>query len=365
MRYGKMVKILQGQAVALFAFDIGYEVSLEQVRTLLSSIPIQPISRKKKTPNYLQYTKPPQVLNLGETDIFPGHLGQIQATVFDFGAISIAYRWSLSEVSLVDLPEMSQALYSCNLEEHAKEQVQTLMQKIQSAIIRPELSTLIEDYYIFVLEKIDTPLDAKELLAQHRSTLAQMLHFDTQTLSPEQQAESLNQAVSYYINDLVLVDWNAALIYDPDYTDTLNILELLNIELLEARYIDAQLDQRLKNYEGIVQKSPEWPLPLRTPYRKAIEDLAELRIESALLSERVDNSLKLIGDLYLARIHNAASKQFHLQDWETAIARKLDIIDDLYQLLSDRANHAQNQTLELIIIGLILIEIFMTLFYRG
>jgi hypothetical protein len=360
-----MVKILQGQAVALFAFDIGYEVALEQVRTLLSSIPIQPISRKKKTPNYLQYTKPPQVLNLGETDIFLGRSSQIQATVFDFGAISIAYRWSLSGDSLVDLPELSQDLYSCDLEEHAKAQVQTLMQKIQSAILRPELSSLSEDYYVFVLEKIDTSLDAKDLLAQHRSTLAQMLHFDTQRLSPEQQEESLNQAVSYYMNDLVLVDWNAAFIYDQDYIDTLNILELLNIELLEARYIDAQLDQRLKNYEGIVQKSPEWPLPLRTPYRKAIEDLAELRIESSLLSERIDNSLKLIGDLYLARIYDAASKQFHLQDWETAIARKLDIIDDLYQLLSDRTNHAQSQALELIIIGLILIEIFMTLFYRG
>jgi hypothetical protein len=360
-----MVKILQGQAVALFAFDIGYEVSLEQVRTSLSSLPIQPLSRKKKTPSYLQYTKPPQVLNLGETDIFPGHCGQIQATIFDFGAVSIAYRWSLAEMPLVDLPELSQNLYSCALEEHAKEQVQTLIQKIYSAIVRPELSTLIEDYYVFVIEKVEASLEAKELLAQHRSTLAQMLHFDTQTLSSEQQEESLNQAVSYYENDLVLVDWNAALIYDPDYIDTLNILELLNIELLEARYIDAQLDQRLKNYEGIVQKSPEWPLPLRTPYRKALAELAELRIESSLLSERIDNSLKLIGDLYLARIYDAASKQFHLQDWETAIARKLDIIDDLYQLLSDRANHAQSQTLELIIIGLILIEIFMTLFYRG
>jgi hypothetical protein len=360
-----MVKILQGQAVALFAFDIGYEVSLEQVRSLLSSIPIQPLSRKKKTPNYLQYTKPPQVLNLGATDAFPGRLGQIQATVFDFGAISIAYRWSLSGDALVDLPGLSQDLYGCDLEEHAKAQVKILIQKIYPAIVRPELSTLIEDYYVFVIEKLETPLKAQELLAQHCPTLAQMLHFDTQILSQEQQEESLNQAISYYANDLVLVDWNAALIYDQDYVDTLNILELLNIELLEARYIDAQLDQRLKNYEGIVQKPTEWPLPLRTPYRKAIEDLAELRIEFSLLSERVDNSLKLIGDLYLARIHNAASKQFHLQDWGKAIARKLDIIDDLYQLLSDRANHAQSQTLELIIIVLILIEIFMTLFFRG
>jgi hypothetical protein len=33
----------------------------------------------------------------------------------------------------------------------------------------------------------------------------------------------------------VCLDWNAALIVDADYEDTANVLELLNVELLEAR----------------------------------------------------------------------------------------------------------------------------------
>jgi hypothetical protein len=109
-----------------------------------------------------------------------------------------------------------------------------------------------------------------------------------------------------------------------------------------------------------VQKQPRWFLPLLSPYRKTLQELAELRIESALLAERVDNSLKLIGDLYLARIHAAVSERFYIATWDASISRKLDIIGNLYQLLTDRISTTQAQTLELIIIILIGLEILIS-----
>ena len=62
-----------------------------------------------------------------------------------------------------------------------------------------------------------------------------MRWFETQSLSADQQDEALNQHLSYYENDLVIVDWNVSIVYDRDYWDTVNVLELLNVELLEAR----------------------------------------------------------------------------------------------------------------------------------
>jgi hypothetical protein len=360
------MKIVQGQVIAFFAFDIGYEVSLEKLGALLASVPVQPLSRKKQTPNYLQYTTPPRVLDLGPIDGALDRSGQIQATVFDFGAISLSYRWPLAargcEASLEKMAAFSQRLYNANLEAHAREQVRTLIDKLRPAITRPDLSELVEDYFLFVFEQLAEPLSAAELISRYRATLAQILRFDTLPLSPDQQDEALSQTISYYENDLTIVDWNAAIIYDPDYQDTANVLELLNVELLEARYVDAQLDKRIGEYTGLVQRRPEWALPLRTPYRRAIQELAELRTESSLLSERVDNALKLIGDLYLARVHNAAAKRFYLHEWDTAIARKLNIVSDYYQLLTDRVRTAQSHTLELIIIALILAEILMAIF---
>lgn len=357
-----MTRILQGQVVAMFAFDVGYEVSLERLSAMMATTPIQPLSRKKQTPTYLQYTQPPQILHLG---IATGHFaspGTIQATVFDFGAVSITYRWNLAAkeaVPLAQLPQLSADLYGLNLEAHAKEQVEALMLKIESAIVRPRLADLVEDYYLFVLEKLDEPLTAEELIANHRAALAQTLRFEKQKLSRMQQDEALAQCISYFEQDATLVDWNAAVIYDPDYDDTANVLELLNVELLEARYIDRQLDKRIAEYGSLVRKRIEWPIPLRRPYRKSIEDLAELRVESALLAERVENALKLVGDLYLARLHSAAAKRFYLQEWETTISRKLEIVSDFYDLMNDRLHTAQSQALEVIIVILILVELIL------
>jgi hypothetical protein len=359
-----MTRILQGQVVAMFAFDVGYEVSLERLSAMMATTPVQPLSRKKQTPTHLQYSRPPQILHLG---IATGHFstpGNILATIFDFGAVSISYRWNLAQTEplpLSDLPQISHDLYHLNLEAHAKEQVESLMLKIEPAIVRPALAELMEDYYLFVIEKLDDALTAEELVASHRQTLAQTLRFEKNKLSRSQQTEALAQSISYYEQDVTLVDWNAAMIYDPDYEDTANVLELLNVELLEARYIDRQLDKRITEYASLVRKRIEWPIPLRTPYRKAIEDMAELRLESALLAERVENALKLVGDLFLARLHSAAAQRFYLQEWESIISRKLELISDFYDLLSDRLHTVQSQTLELIVILLILVEVILPL----
>jgi hypothetical protein len=115
----------------------------------------------------------------------------------------------------------------------------------------------------------------------------------------------------------------------------------------------------------LLQKPAEWPIPLRTPYRRALQELTEWRIESTLLSERVTNALKLIGDLYLSRIHAAAAVRLHLPEWEKIIAEKLQILDELYERLDDRVRTAQNQTLEVIIVTLILLEILLAIFRHG
>src|SRR5262249_3718551 len=214
-------------------------------------------------------------------------------------------------------------------------------------------------YYLFIIESLEHTLTTDELITQHRGTLAQTLRFEVSGLSRALQEEAVSQNISYYETDLALIDWNAAIIYDRDYEDTANVLELLNVELLEARDIDARLDRQISEYSDLVRKRIELPIPLRTPYKQAIEDLAELRSESTLLAERVENALKLVGDQYLARLHDAATERFSLHEWDRIISRKLEIISDFYQLLNDRLHTAQSQALEVIIVILILVELVL------
>ena len=358
------VRIARGHVQAFFAFDVGYEVSLEKLSSLFPSVPVQPLSPKKQTPTFAQYTRPPQIVSLGGCESPFGGTGQIRATLFDFGVVSVAYRWAVGNdagLPLTELPVMSQHLYQSNLVARAREQVQALVGRIEPAINRPNLSPLVEDYYLFVIERLETSLKADDLLRRYKSILAQTLRFETTPLSLEQQDDALKQKLSYYDSDLVLIDWNAAIIYDQDYEDAANVLELLNVELLEARYIDSELDRRIQEQASVAHGRTQWPVPLRTPFRKAIQELGELRIESALLAERLGNSLKLIGDLYLARVYSAAADRFYLRQWQKIIADKLDTIDSFYELVTDRVRTAQSQALELAVILLILVEVFVAL----
>ena len=357
-----MTYITRGQAVAFYAFDVGYEVALDQARQLLDLEPVPPLSRKKQSPIYQQYSTAPQVVQWGKLAPLRGVAGTVQVTLYDFGAVSVAYRWPLPKrLPLDDLAAVSAEIFQRNLDADARHRLETFLGTIAPAITRPEFSSLVEDYYVFVAERFDEALSGSNLIERHGDALAQAVRLDTQPLSDEQRGEALARAISYYRNDLVVIDWNAALIADPDYEDALNIFELLNVELLEARYIDAQLDRRINNYERLRERRFHLPLPFRTPYKREIEELSDLRIDSSLLTERVDNALKLIGDDYLARVYAVASQRLYLHEWNASIAGKLSIIEDLYQVLTDRVSTAQNHTLELIVIVLIIIEILLAL----
>jgi hypothetical protein len=118
-----MARVVKGQVAALFAFDVGHEASLERLSAMLGATPVHPLSRKKRTPTLMQYTKPPQILSLG---LATGHFavaGSIQATIFDFGAVSAAYcrpAWRKNGVTPEDLAQVGHDLYDHDLGLHAK-----------------------------------------------------------------------------------------------------------------------------------------------------------------------------------------------------------------------------------------------------
>ena len=89
-------------------------------------------------------------------------------------------------------------------------------------------------------------------------------------------------------------------------------------------------------------------------------DLAE-EAQVGSLFERADNALKLIGDQYLSRIFDLASTRFHLRDWQQSIRRKLDTVGDVYDLLVQQSGVRRTETLEVVVILLIALEVVLAL----
>ena len=104
------------------------------------------------------------------------------------------------------------------------------------------------------------------------------------------------------------------------------------------------------------------PAILHDPHEKPLRRLSELKLDVTLLRERTDNTLKMVGDAYLARIHETVRRKAGADRWEATIRDQLRTLEDIYTVLNNRAAAGRAETLETIIIVLILIEIVMGLF---
>jgi hypothetical protein len=92
-----------------------------------------------------------------------------------------------------------------------------------------------------------------------------------------------------------------------------------------------------------------------------LESIARLQVDNATLFEGVNNALKLLGDPYLARAYRLVNRRFHLDDWDTAILRKLETLESIYQKMSDRATTRRMEALEWAIIVLFVFSIVIEL----
>jgi hypothetical protein len=181
---------------------------------------------------------------------------------------------------------------------------------------------------------------------------------DVDRLSRQEADESTGRCLSYYENDLVVMDWDAALIIDErqDFDETLYVMELANLQLAELEAYDRILDDSLERaYRDLGGR------PMRG--RAAIlRELREIRIDLARFNDELSNITKFFGDWHLARIYENIAARFHLGDWHRTIDGKLQTLDDLYQLLKHDQTNRWMLILEVTIVLLFIIDLVILIF---
>jgi len=153
------------------------------------------------------------------------------------------------------------------------------------------------------------------------------------------------------------------LLIDREGEDVRAVLDFANVELLEMRYLDQRLDRALDEaYETLSRRSVNLPRILGY-YGAALRRVAELQVDNAVLFEGVNNTLKLLGDQYLARVYRLVNRRFHLDEWDTSILRKIQTLESIYEKISDQAANRRMEILEWVIIILIALSIGIELFH--
>jgi hypothetical protein len=181
------------------------------------------------------------------------------------------------------------------------------------------------------------------------------------SLSASEREEVVRAALSYYPNDLVIVGWAAALVYDkPDATSAvIDLLEYANTQLLEFRYYDEVLTGLLSNVysslEGHESLRSLWRLPRRAGR------LNGLRLDIMDLAERTEYAVKFISDTYYARVYRVSSARIGVDDYKTLVAEKLKTAGELYEFMVAQFNERRMFVLEVVVAILVFLDVVLLL----
>ncbi len=356
---------LSGILHLFVAFDLGDEVDLDQASRLAPAAK-QALPRRKRTPTSITFRPPPLRFDLGQVELTMPGLGRVRslaaATLFDFAGVSIDIEVPFRLAPEDLLPLAGWLANPTPVIESARAALTPLYQRLQPSIKDPGLSDdLSEEYFVVQLPPGALGPEDQLLTGPRASWLARLLRLEEGLLSDQEVAEALRLSLRYGPDDLFVPDWGVAVLFDRDCEETLLTIEYTNLQLLEYRHIDNRLDESLASaYRLIEPRLHSW-LPFGRNYSHSLRTLGQLNVEANELFERTSKVFKLVGDQYLARAHQLLARRFHLDEWERSIRRKLTVLRNVYETMSDQAATHRSEILELIVVGLILIEVILSL----
>lgn len=355
--------LLTGVCHAFFAYDIGIAIDLDKLQASLSETSRLRIVRlRRPAPAWFEYEPAPLRLTLDAEPIGVGPASTqpvIDCLVYDFGAIAVTYRLPFHDAAPESLIDLSAALYdNQSLLDDSRARAGHILKTAAGAVQRPHLSNLVEDYLAFAISQWGDDHPA-HILDANAAAFAAIIQSERTPLSEQQITQAISARMGYSQNDLAVVDWNAAILFDHEPSDIIALLAHANIELLEMRWLDSQLDQLFERAPRLLHQLTRrrfWPAAQE---QRDLRAFAELQTDSAMLFEGVNNAIKLLGDQYLARLYKLVSEKFHLPEWDASVLRKLSTAESVYQKMSDAAGTRRLEVLELVIIALIFISIVM------
>ena len=365
----RKVKSYEGRVLYLYAFDIAYEMARYPIRELLGQPVAQfSIDTSKRNPRHLFFYRP-QMIRLPPLErIGPRGPVRVERVIklLPVGAISVSVSVPFTVHAIEDLVIYHDLEFNNgSLTHEVRQLVQEVREELSPYLVRPAPHLVDEEAYtVFCLNAPlmaadGQPLSAEDWLESHRREVAALLtqESDVHQLSRQEADESTGRYLSYYENDLAVVDWDAALIVDEpaNFEHTLYILELANLQLAELEAYDRILDDSLeRSYRDLGPGA-------RRRRGVMLRELREIRIDLARYSDELSNITKFFGDWHLARIYQTISARFHLSDWHRTVDEKLKTLDNLYQLLIHEQNNRVMIILEITIVILFVVDLLLLL----
>lgn len=356
----KKFKIQKGKIIAYRIFDVGNEIDLEKASLTLEQEMTPSRFRLKKVSKAIVINNAPITLFLGQWhyEINGKSLEvEIVGKIWYFGPISIAFHFAIpSGMNLLELNHIALTIESDpQITEYANQKLKEIIGQIPTCIDKVELWNTFEDYILYFIEEytgVELPTDVLE-----QKEFYSLILLDNIEHPADPIVRSITEnTFQYTTKDMAIIEWNSAFIVEPSGSlDIADVIEFSLCQLLEMRYYDDLLDNKLNYlYSSIIDEKGG---VLSDHYSKISKEAAQKYLELSEIVENIENSLKIIGDFYYARIYRAASLRFRIKDWQASVDNKLNNLAEVSKLLHASISEKRSALLELIIIILIAVEL--------
>ncbi len=389
---------LRGSVLVLIQFDVCEEIKLDELRKIFGARTAE-ASFKHQAPGYVRYQRPPVEETLDPLILDSGERLEGQIKYYDYGVVSLVFELPFSG----DWDKLIQL--SCrwtsdtNFEKLASRVVKQKLERAAPALVKPYAAQdgatdwLQEDYFIFHVREIKLgetrladiksgdikvgdiklsdikPADssapsANDLLAAHGDQIAQVVRGEMSMLSEGERQEILQSRISYYPNDLAVIGWNAAFIYDTDAgaETAIQLLQYANSQLLEFRHYDELMTKELENVYDFLDAGGTG-LWSRWRTARAASKLHTVLLDVNELTERADNAIKFLSDMFSARLYKLCAAKVGVPDYKDLVKEKLQTAEDLYRFMVEQFNQSRAFVLELMVVVILIVELIY--FFRG
>ncbi len=350
-----------------FFYDVGEAFEFPKLRNLVgsgggSTKPDFP----RRTPDYVRFENPPIVEPTEPLALPTGEVVGCSIKYYEYAIVEAQLEVPFEGNWDSLLAQASRWMDSVDVEPEARAVVARHLQKIAPAVIHPREEWFQENYLVVDLceihDETGASLTADRLLSLHGEKLAQVVRGEHAPLARTTMERLLQDTLSYYPTDLLVVGSSAAFVYDrpEEAARTIQILEYAKMQLLEFRYYDSFMTRVLSDVYNSLDRRKNVLLSRWSLSREA-NRLNTLRLDVMELTERIDNAIKFVSDTFYAVAYRLAASRAGVPEYRDLVEKKLKTAGELYEFMVAQFNEARLFLLEAAITVLCLLDVLLLL----
>ena len=352
-----IAKSLQGSVLVLIQFDVCEEINLDSLRDIFGARR-QEASFKHPAPGYVRFQRPPVVEPVEPLILESGERLDVQIKYYDYGVLSVVFELPFSGDwdTLVRLA--GRWVWDTDFTSFAQKIAKQKIERARPALVKIYDSWLHEDYFVFHVRDLAGNPSAAELLSTQGGRIAQIVRGENVPLSDGEQQEIMQSKISYYPNDLAVISWNAAFLYDSaaGAETVIQLLEYANSQLLEFRHYDELLTRELQSVYDFMDHGSTgiWA---RWRNAQRANRLHTVLLDVDELTERADNAIKFLSDMFSARLYRVAASKIGVTDYKDLVNQKVHTAEELYRFMVDQFHQSRAFVLEVMVVIILVIEL--------